>query len=245
MTGVRSKTDIHGDVGSALQLGPAVDGAGDIKGVGAAASDLADFQAGGFAGGLGFDHGGQGTSGRRFALGAVHDADGVALVAHQAHEVQAGGGINLLRQDQGGFTRQDAAAVHADLDLNDDAKGDAAGDGGLGQLAHVTRVVHGNGDSSPASEIAESRDLDGADDLVGDQHVANAAVHHGFGLADLGAGDAGRAGLDLHEGDTRRFVVLDVGPYVHAGAVQVTLHDLDVAPYQVEVDHGRRRVDVG
>ena len=57
-----------------------------------------------------------------------------------------------------------------------------------------------------------------ADDLVGDEHVAHAAIDHRLGLADLLHADADRAQLDLLQRDDRAFVRLGVRPQPHPAA---------------------------
>ena len=64
-------------------------------------------------------------------------------------------------------------------------------------------------------------------------------------LAELLAGDADGAGLDLHGGDRRDLVGLDVRAVAAAGARDHVLHPGDVALEAVEVDGHDRRVEVG
>ena len=52
----------------------------------------------------------------------------------------------------------------------------------------------------PTHELDQARDLGRADDLVGEQDVADPRRGHDFGLAKLGAGDADGAGRKLPDG---------------------------------------------
>ena len=87
------------------------------------------------------------------------------------------------------------------------------------ELARVLERVHGTAHGGLAVQGREPARLVGADHLVGDEDVLNAASGELFGLGELGAGDAGAgAGRDLTAGELDAFVGLEMGPQL-AGAV--------------------------
>ena len=90
----------------------------------------------------------------------------------------------------------------------------------------------------------EPRELRGADDLVGDEHVAHAGGDERLRLADLLAADADGAALELRERDLRALVRLRVRAQRDAGAAHRVRHQVEVALERVEVDDERRGVDV-
>jgi len=138
--------------------------------------------------------------------------------------------------------RRDAAAIRADIDL--DQYGDAdpcgarrspdAGDGGnvVGQHGHGGLLRH----------RGEPRELRSADDLVCDEHVAHAGGDERFRLADLLAADADGAALELRERDLRALVRLAVRTQRDSSPVHCVGHQVEVALERVEVDDEGGRV---
>jgi hypothetical protein len=80
-----------------------------------------------------------------------------------------------------------------------------------------------------------------ADQIVADQDVVDAGFRHHLGLAEFLAGDALRAGRDLHLGQQGALVRLDMRPIGDAGRVTGHLDPGDVALDPVHVDHGAGR----
>ena len=87
----------------------------------------------------------------------------------------------------------------------------------------------------------EARHLLLAEQIVADQDVVDAGIHHHLGLADLLAGDALGAGRDLHLRQHRALVGLDVRPVGDAGRIARRLDARDVALDPVHVDDGAGR----
>ena len=114
--------------------------------------------------------------------------------------------------------------------------------------APMWRTVAASSASTPIFAFLASRgeacELLLADDLVGDEHVANAGGDERLGLADLLAADADRAALDLRVRDVRALVRLRVRAQRDAAAAHGVGHQVEVALERVEVDDERRRVDV-
>ena len=73
----------------------------------------------------------------------------------------------------------------------------------------MVHAVRAGGIEEPL-EPAEAAELLLAEDIVADQDVVDAAIGHHLGLAELLAGDAARAGLDLEAGEFGRFMRLDM-----------------------------------
>jgi hypothetical protein len=101
-------------------------------------------------------------------------------------------------------------------------------------VSHSTR----NSDSTPSSASAAESERER------DQHVVEPRRRHHLRLAELLAGDAGRAGANLRVCEHRQLVRLDVRPEREAVAVAVRLHPRDVPVDRVEVDRERRRVEL-
>ena len=68
------------------------------------------------------------------------------------------------------------------------------------------RVVDGDHQVRAPGQVGQAVDLDVARHLVGDQNIIDPSPRHHFRLADLGAGDADRAGLQLAQRDLGAFV---------------------------------------
>ena len=88
---------------------------------------------------------------------------------------------------------------------------------------------------------AEPRHLLLADQIVADQDVVDPGIGHHFGLTELLAGDALGAGLDLHGGDDRALVGLDMRPVGDPCGIAGRLDPRDVALDPVHVDDGDGR----
>src|SRR5262249_2387144 len=84
-----------------------------------------------------------------------------------------------------------------------------------------------------------ANDIEGDEDVVGDT-----GIDESFRLADLLAGYAGSAGIDLHFGDRRNLVGLDVRTVGAAMTGDLLLDTGDVVLKPVEIDGDRRRVEV-
>jgi len=130
------------------------------------------------------------------------------VIRVNAAQREPGRGDDGLRDRHRRRARRDAAAIRADVDLdqNGDAdpcgarRGTDAGDGGnvVGQHGHRGRLRHRR----------EPRELRRSDDLVGDEHVPHPGGDERFGLADLLATDADGAAFDLRQRDLGTLVRL-------------------------------------
>jgi len=133
----------------------------------------------------------------------------------------------FLDEDRNGiyeWIKTDASLAHGNSGgLATDANGHfvgvptlVAGDdaGSLGLLRehrHVVGMIHRHSELAPFGQARQPLYLEHSHDLVGDQDVRDAGIHHHLGLAHLGAGDAVSAGCQQHLGDLRALVGLDVG----------------------------------
>src|SRR5207249_3682977 len=149
----------------------------------------------------------------------VSAVTGVALEPAQPERALTRAGA---RQGQGRLAGLGARApvshVHVDQDVDDDAG--RAGRGAAGR--HVLGVVDDNHRVGRlGDELHEPRDRRRRHDLRRDQQPADASGGHHLGLAQLGAGDTQRAGLDLALRDLRALVGLGVRADRFAGAAHV------------------------
>ncbi len=149
-----------------------------------------------------------------------------------------------LRERHRGRSRRDAAAIHADLDLDQHVERRARCFRRCTEMADVRRVVDQHANRRFVRHRREPRELRRADDLVGDEHVADARCHERFGFPYLLAADADRPALDLLLRDVGALVRLRVRTERDAGAARRMGHQVEVALEGIEVDHERGGVDV-
>jgi hypothetical protein len=88
----------------------------------------------------------------------------------------------------------------------------------------------------------ETLELARSHDFIGDQHVADAAEDHRFGLAYFLAADADCAMRDLAQRYCRAFVRLGVRANAHVGAVQRLRQPGQVVLECIEVEKQGRRI---
>ena len=100
--------------------------------------------------------------------------------------------------------------MRADVDLDQHVERRARGRRRGREFGDAAGVVGEHADRRPARQRGQPLQLAGADDLVGDQDVADARVDEDFGLGDLLAADADRVALDLRLRDLRALVRLGV-----------------------------------
>jgi hypothetical protein len=142
---------------------------------------------------------------------------GRAVVCLQAGEVQMLLLADELCQADCRLARRHAAPFGADVDFDQHVERRIAGAAArfiasachrLFESRHLLRIVDANRDPRSLSERRHARHLRGSDDLIGDQHIANAAVDQRLGLAHLLAADADGAMGDLGERDRRALMRL-------------------------------------
>jgi hypothetical protein len=221
-----------------LDFGDAGETAGGEVGAGAAAGDDRDREAGITAGGGAAGQEGDGIFDGALAKGGIGDRHGVAFPGHQTSELKVRAGDNLAGKGNDGVTGNDTGAGHPDVDLDHGAEVDAPFASGLVQLADVVEIVDGDGDvgSRAGAEGGEAAGLNRADDLIGDQDVADAGGDEDFGLAELGTGDADGPGGKLTVGDGGTFVTLGVGAPGDVVGGEIGGDASDVAIHGVEID---------
>ena len=122
---------------------------------------------------------------------------------------------------------------------------DAGLGGGRLHLGDVVGIVDAHADLGAARQRRQPVELGRARHLVGDQHVADAALHQHLGFRHLLAAHADRAEFHLPGRDDGRLVRLGMRTQPHAGLADEVRHAPQVALEGVEIDDQRRRVDVG
>src|SRR5690349_8534984 len=235
--------DVHEHVGADLKLVP--DAARALERVGAGAGPADDLAA---------DRGAiesfrrcpdalRGASDRTLALLPRRQVLRGAVIRLQSAEAQSRGVGDALRELARRRARRDAAALHADVDLDHRLHLDAEVPGhprrGVDLLGRVEAQTH----SSVGRERREAAELRLANDLVAHQHVPHAGLHQRLGLAHLLAALPDRAGGDLLQRDRRTFVRLRVRAQPDAALAREVRHLADVALEGAELDDERRRVD--
>ena len=149
-----------------------------------------------------------------------------------------------LRDSHRRRARRDAAAIRADIDLDQYGDADACGTRRGTDTGDGGNVVGQHGHRGLLRHCREARELRRSDDLVGDEHVPDAGGDERLRLADLLATDADGAALELRERDLRALVRLAVRAQRDTRAAHRVGHQVEVALERVEVDDQRRSVDV-
>ena len=144
-----------------------------------------------------------------------------AEVGVQSAQRQAGQRVDRAPQRHGGDGVGHAGAVMADVELDVDVDPRLRVVAGLRQFPHGIRIV--DTDAEPRrrearGEPGQMGELAFADDLVGDEHVLDAAGKERLGLGRLLHADADRARGDLAPGDLDALVALRVRPHAHIAA---------------------------
>ena len=149
-----------------------------------------------------------------------------------------------LRQRDGRRTGSDAAALSADIDLDQDSNDRAGAQSRRTEIGDRDLIVDRNRHPRLPRQRRQPVELAGADDLVRDEHIRYAAEHHRLGFRNLLAAQADRAQRHLLEADHRRFVGLGMRAKAHAGLGDRIGHADEIALEGIEIDHQRRRVDL-
>ena len=129
----------------------------------------------------------------------------------------------------------DAAASSADVDFHQHGHADGGVRGGGFDRGDLPGVVGTDRDFCDARKGAKSGQFGGADDLVADQDVGDAAPGEHFGLGDFLDAVADGAAGHLELGNDRRFVCLGVRPQLDPGRGQQRGHGVQVRLECVEV----------
>ena len=175
----------------------------------------------------------------------IADADSLGLPAKQAREPQTSAAVDQSSELERRLARFGARPVHADVDFDYHPRATAARNRGEVEIAHVARVVDGDDDVGQLEEAHQPLDLGAADNLVRDQDVADAARGHDLGFAELGAGDAERAGRQQLVRQRRNLDGLGVRAPADTRLAARGGHARDVALHDIQVQQQRRRVEVG
>ena len=174
----------------------------------------------------------------------VLDLHRVPFPGHQSGKAQVRQRVDEFGQFDRRLARQRSAALHADVDLDQDPRFRPGVAGRAIELEHVVRVIDRDDHIGLAREPGQSPGLDMAHDLVGDQDVPDSGRGHHLGLADLGAGHADRAGRDLLVDDGRGLVGLAVRPPLGTARGDIGRHGGDVVIQGIQVDNQCRRIDI-
>ena len=132
----------------------------------------------------------------------------------------------------------DSGASHRRIDLDEDADLNAVSGGGVGNGPDVFYAVDAQLDVAVPCEGAHAVELVVGDDLVGDENIGNAALHHDLGLCHLGGADAavGASDVHLHLGEEGALDVLGVLAHLANGVAVGIRNDAVVAFERVQLD---------
>ena len=111
----------------------------------------------------------------------------------------------------------DTAAVPADIELDQHIDMGREFLRRRSELLDVVRVVDAGRDARAPRQRRHTVELPRPDDLVADQNVADAAVHHDLGFRDFLAADADGTRAYLQVGDCGALVGLGMRPQAQPG----------------------------
>ena len=163
-----------------------------------------------------------------------------AVIGLQAGKAEIFRSVDGASELQCGRTGRDAAAAHADFELDVDIELRPA----RLERREVVRMIDADPDMRALREGGEARDLRRADHFVADQHIGDAALDQCFGLGDLLAAHADGAVLELALRDLGALVCLGVRPHAHRAALHRFRKCAQIALEGVELEHERRGVDL-
>ncbi len=165
-------------------------------------------------------------------------------IEQEARKLQIGVLFDEARQFNGLLRPLHPRALASGVTFDHDAERPAGDLAGLGKGGHDGGVVGGGGDGHPLRQGAEPADLCLTQQIVTEEDIIDAAVGHHFGLAELLTRDACGPGGDLHLGEHRAFVRLDVRAVRHARQIAQLLDAADVALHPIEIDHDGRGANI-
>ena len=166
------------------------------------------------------------------------------LVGLQAAEAQPAAAGDPLRERGHGRARRDAAAVHADVDLDQRGQAQACVLGRRFERRDAGLGVDADRRRADAAERRKTRELAGAGDLVADENVADAAPGQDLRFRHLLHALADGAARHLEMGDDRRLVGLRVRAKLDASLARERRHEVEIFLERVEVDEKGGRVDL-
>ena len=168
----------------------------------------------------------------------------VTGIGHDALELEAGHGCNLLREFKRGFGRLYAAAIASGVAFDEDVDGGVVFFCTIGQSARGDFRIDGNGHGCAFAQFGEAFDFDGSDDIIGDEDVGDAGFNHDFGFAHFLADDANGPRSELHFGDFGDFMRFGVYAQGNVPFVARFLRFSNIFFEDIEVDGERGRVEV-
>ncbi len=192
----------------------------------------------------GFARLGRGPLDRGPAACKIPDMLGPPLIGLEAGKSEVGGTVDRLREDQRRRARRHAAAVGADIDLNQNIEADARSLGRLGKLGDIAQVIDTDADPGIPRQSGEAGELAMADDLIADQDVVDATFNQRFRLANLLTAGTNGAECDLPARDGRAFVGLRMRPQAHSCGANHGGHAFEVFLERVQFNDERWSLDL-
>tara|TARA_Y100000588_G_C14207312_1_gene905184 strand:- start:131 stop:574 length:444 start_codon:yes stop_codon:yes gene_type:complete len=138
----------------------------------------------------------------------------------------------------------DATTVSTGVTLHDDTDFHAVASDCIGKAPNGDRRIRGDGHFRPARERGQTIEFRFTDDVVGNENVVKARIHHLLCFADLLADNADRAGFDLHFRDFGNLVCLRVNTEWDVEPVTLFLRLSDVLLEDVEIDRQCGRIEI-
>ncbi len=190
-------------------------------------------------------HGTGGVADRAGPLPRAPDVLGLAMIGLDPGEPQPRRVTDLAAQRHGRRVSGYATASHAHIDLQIDIQPDIRLARGGGQVGDIRCIIGADPDCRLACQPCQTLQLAWSDNLVADQHVADAAMHQHLCFRHLLTALAHCAETDLGQRHVHRLVGLRVGAQANARRIGQVLHLPQIAFERVEIDQQGRRINVG
>src|SRR5690606_15907975 len=145
----------------------------------------------------------------------------MAFPGHQTAKAQAGGSTDKLGQFDYSQLGLYAGAIHPRVDLDQHPYFGTCRLSRCANCGHILWVIDSNLYIRMASQTGQPGNLLLADDLVGDQNVADTCIGHHFSFTQLGEGDTDSAGCNGPMSYCRYLDAFDVWSPVYPGTAEV------------------------
>ena len=184
--------------------------------------------------------------GGRAAVAEILDVLGVPGVALKPAEPQADAFVRSFREGRCRLRIAGAGAMQPDIDIDHHIEHESGRCGGGLEGVQIVHVIgHHHERLVVAAERHQAVDLGGRHDGRGDEQSLDSPRRQRLRLAQGGAADAERAGVQLAARDLHALVGLRVGAEGDTLLCRVRRHRGDVALHRVEIEHQSGRDQAG
>jgi hypothetical protein len=167
-----------------------------------------------------------------------------AMIGLQAGEAEIRTAADLRGELARRSAGRNAAAARADIDFDQHVDLRAGPLRRIGQKRDRLGLVDADANAGLTRQVRQAPDLARADDLIGDEHISDAAGDKRFRLGHFLAADADRTQGNLPPGNERRLVRLGMRAQAHAEPFHERGHLFEIARQSIEIDDQGGSVDL-